>query len=384
MALFARRKHGGRVVADAPDDGQQGVRRAATIGDLLRETREQYGTSIEQVGATLRIRPIFLQAIEDNHYDRLPGPVYALGFVRTYADYLGLDGEAVAQRFKNEAAGLETKSDLSFPMPLPERSMPGGALLLVALIVAACAYAIWYYRAAGDRMRAERVAEVPSQLIPLPPPEPSIAAGPVGSAANAPALNDNAAGSAAPSSPSSEQVPATPPGMTAPALTMPPAASAGPVPGAPSTAEPSAPPAGRSGGSLAVLPPPVPSPGQPAPAESARLPAIPEPPAAAPALDTPRVYGVTNGPVRIIIKAAADSWVQVRDADQAVISMRVLKQGEAYRVPDRPGLTLRTGNAGGLEITVDGRPVAPVGPFGKTRNVALDPERLIAGSATLE
>src|SRR5260221_4924622 len=249
MALFARRKNGGRVVAGAREDGEQGVRRAATIGDLLRETREQYGTSIEQVGATLRIRPIFLQAIEDNHYDRLPGPVYALGFVRTYADYLGLDGEAVAQRFKNEAAGLETKSDLSFPMPLPERSMPGGALLLVALIVAACAYAIWYYRAAGDRMRAERVAEVPSQLIPLPPPEPSIAAGPAGSAANAPASNDNAAGSAAPSSPSSEQVPAAPPGTTAPALTTPPAASAGPAPGAPSATEPSAPPAGRSGGS---------------------------------------------------------------------------------------------------------------------------------------
>src|SRR5712671_3636906 len=111
MALFARRKHGGRVVADAPGDGQQSAWRAATIGDLLRETREQYGTTVEQVGATLRIRPAFLQAIEDNHYGRLPGLVYAVGFVRTYADYLGLDGEVIAQRFKNEAAGLETKSD---------------------------------------------------------------------------------------------------------------------------------------------------------------------------------------------------------------------------------------------------------------------------------
>src|SRR5258708_6598969 len=216
MALFTRRKHSGRIAADPQVDAPPITRRAATIGELLRETRQQYGTTVEQVGATLRIRPAFLQAIEDDRHDRLPGPVYALGFVRTYADYLGLDGEAIAQRFKSEAAGLETKPDLSFPMPLPERSMPGGALLLVALIVAACAYAVWYYRAAGDRVRTERVAEVPSQLVPLPPPAPAIAAGPAGSAANAPASNDNAAGSAAPSSPSSQQVPAAPPGMTAP------------------------------------------------------------------------------------------------------------------------------------------------------------------------
>src|SRR5436305_552994 len=185
MALFARRKNNGRVAADARDDGPQLARRPTTIGDLLRETREQYGTTVEQVGAALRIRPVFLQAIEGNHYDRLPGPVYALGFVRTYADYLGLDGEAIAQRFKNEAAGLETKSDMSFPMPLPERSLPGGALLLVALIVAACAYAIWYYRAAGERSRTERVAEVPSQLIPLPPPAPAPEPNAAGSAGTA-------------------------------------------------------------------------------------------------------------------------------------------------------------------------------------------------------
>jgi cytoskeletal protein RodZ len=378
MALFARRKHSGRDTADARDDDPQLGRRATTIGDLLRETREQYGTSVEQVGATLRIRPVFLQAIEGNHYDRLPGPVYALGFVRTYADYLGLDGEAIAQRFKNEAAGLETKSDLSFPMPLPERSLPGGALLLVALIVAACAYAIWYYRAAGERSRTERVAEVPSQLIPLPPPapEPNAAAG--SGATGEPSASSGAAtvpgtvpGATAPN----EQIVAVPPLPAAPPSSSP-LASAPPSTAAPSPASPGTPLA-------AVAPPPPPTAPAPA-AEPARLPAIPEPPAAAPGLDTPRVYGVTNGPVRIIIKAMADSWVQVRDADQAVISMRVLKQGETYRVPDRPGMVLRTGNAGGLEITVDGKPVAPVGPPGKTRNVALDPQRLLAGSATLE
>ena len=369
MALFTRRKHSNRVAADGQDDGPQIARRAVTIGELLRETRQQYGTTVEQIGAALRIRPVFLQAIEDNRYDRLPGPVYALGFVRTYADYLGLDGEAVAQRFKTESAGLETKPDLSFPMPLPERSMPGGALLLVALIVAACAYAIWYYRAAGERTPTERVAEVPSQLIPLPPPVP-----------------EPGVGAALPSTAPAPDTAITPP---APSSTSPPAeqpaaapVGSGTATGTPATAAAPGAQSGQPSGPIAAA---VPSPAAPpAPAELARLPAIPEPPATAPPLDKPRVYGVTNGPVRIVIKASADSWVQVRDVDQTVISMRVLKQGETYRVPDRPGLMLRTGNAGGLEITVDGRPVAPVGPAGKTRNVALDPQRLVAGTATLE
>src|SRR5882762_6725409 len=160
MALFTRRKPGNRVAAGTEDAVTAGDWRPGTIGELLRETREHYGTSIEQIGSALRIRPVFLRAIEENQYGRLPGPVYALGFVRSYADYLGLDGEAVAQRFKAESAGLETKPDLSFPMPLSERSMPGGALLLVALIIAACFYAVWYYRGSVERTRPERVAAV--------------------------------------------------------------------------------------------------------------------------------------------------------------------------------------------------------------------------------
>jgi cytoskeletal protein RodZ len=387
MALFARRKHSGRVGADTSEDGPQLGRRATTIGDLLRETREQYGTTIEQIGATLRIRPVFLQAIEGNHYDRLPGPVYAMGFVRTYADHLGLDGEAIAQRFKSEAAGLETKSDLSFPMPLPERSLPGGALLLIALIVAACAYAIWYYRAAGDRSHTERVAEVPAQLIPLPvpvaAPEPNAAAGSSGAPATALAPSSIATGAAVPAaSPPGGQIVALPPAAAAPPVgATSPAAPAGAASGAPAAGEPSGAPVGRPGVPLAALPPPAVS---AAPADAAHLPAIPEPPGAAPALDTPRVFGLTNGAVRIVIKATADSWVQLRDSDQTAIWTRVLKQGESYRVPDRPGMILRTGNAGSLEITVDGRPVTPIGPAGKTRKATLDPERLIAGTATLE
>jgi cytoskeleton protein RodZ len=73
--------------------------------------------------------------------------------------------------------------------------------------------------------------------------------------------------------------------------------------------------------------------------------------------------------------------VQIRDASRAVILSRVLKAGETYNVPDGTGAEMRTGNAGGLEITVDGEAAPPIGRTGAIRNVALDPAALIAGSA---
>jgi cytoskeleton protein RodZ len=223
------------------------------------------------------------------------------------------------------------------------------------LIIAACAYAIWYYRASGDRARPERVAEVPAQVVPLPPSDGAVRsrdgeAPPRGAAAN-------------PVPESQEKAP--------------PVAAPTPPAGQPADASPAAPPTVAP----VIVPPPA---APPAPSQAARLPAVPEPPPATAASNAPRVFGPTTGPVRIVLRATSDSWIQVREPNQSVLSMRVLKPGETYRVPDRAGLTLRTGNAGGLEVTVDGRPVAPVGPPGKSRTVALDPDRLVAGSATSE
>ena len=156
MALFTRRKPDGEGAVESDAERLPGgERRAKTIGELLSEARERHGVRIEDIGAALRIRSAFLKAIEEDQYASLPGPVYALGFVRTYADYLGLDGEMFARRFKSEIAGLEKRRDFTLPMPLPERGVPGGAILLVALIVAACAYAVWLYRGSGERARPE-------------------------------------------------------------------------------------------------------------------------------------------------------------------------------------------------------------------------------------
>ena len=64
------------------------------------------------------------------------------------------------------------------------------------------------------------------------------------------------------------------------------------------------------------------------------------------------------------ILATSDSWVQVRDATGTILFSRVLRAGQSWPVPQEAGLTMTTGNAGGTEITKDGKPGAPLGAPG--------------------
>src|SRR3546814_5016462 len=65
--------------------------------------------------------------------------------MRSYADYLGLDGDQIVERFKAEVDGLDSKTKLHFPTPAPEGKMPGGAVFLVAALLFAGAYGVWFY-----------------------------------------------------------------------------------------------------------------------------------------------------------------------------------------------------------------------------------------------
>ncbi len=360
----------------AGDDKGPVLRPRETIGDLLRRTRMEFGVEIETVAASLRIRAPYIAAIEQARYDRLPGLVYALGFVRTYAIHLGLDGTEAVRRFKQEAAGLEKRRDLAFPMPLTPRSVPGGRMILAAFVLAVCAYGMWHYLSTGERARPERVEAVPTDLV--PPPPPPIAAAPA--ATPAPSPDETAA--AAPAAASAPTSPA--PAGAAPA---PDVAAAAPAATATPVAAPPAPDLTPAPVTVATLPPP-PAPAPVAetapPAETPAVAALAPAAAPAAAAATAHVFGAVDGPSRITLHAVKDCWIQVRASDDAhtVIAQRTLRAGDSYRVPARAGLTLRTGNASGLAVTVDDKPVPVLG--GTVREVPLDPDRLIAGNARVE
>ncbi|MEM9682454.1 MAG: helix-turn-helix domain-containing protein, partial [Pseudomonadota bacterium] len=134
------------------------------VGTTLRHKREERGEDLRYVAQILRIRYPYLKAIEDGKPDELPGPTYAVGFVRTYAEHLGLDTEKLVQQFKEEAAGLQAKADLHFPAPLPEGKIPSGAVLIVAVLLAAGVYGAWMYLSSRDQQVAEIVPELPNQI----------------------------------------------------------------------------------------------------------------------------------------------------------------------------------------------------------------------------
>src|ERR1700736_554969 len=162
MALLRRLKT--PFMEDLPDGEAAFAFGPRSAGDLLRQQREALGLDLDDVAAALKIKPGYLAALEAGRPDLLPGPAYAIGFVRAYGDHLGLDGNEILRRFKAESAVLDTKPDLAFPMPLGERSVPGGAMLLVALILALCGYGTWYYVSTSERSRPDRVGEVPAEL----------------------------------------------------------------------------------------------------------------------------------------------------------------------------------------------------------------------------
>ena len=378
MTLFARSKVnaaddtgavGGIAAADLPQT------RARAIGGVLREARLGYGRQLNEIGSVLRIRPPYLQAIEEGRYEELPGSTYAIGFIRTYAEYLGLDGAGMGRRFKQASEGLELKHNLSFPMPLTERSVPGGTILLLAFILAICGYGMWYYFSSNERTRPERVSAVPARL--LAPSSPAVGAAP--GAAPAESAHPNDAAAAAPSwpDPLPASVPSPSPAPPAPAAAPPPI-SAAPLAAEPAPAAPVPAPPGIA------LAPRAAAPASPAPTPSvASLPGPAD--AGIPQGDPAQTFGVTHGPARIVIRAISDTWIQVREGEKTQLFARLMRPGDIYRVPEKPGLAMSIGNAAGLEITVDGRLIPPLGGVGVVRkSVMLDPSRLLGGRATTE
>jgi hypothetical protein len=91
-----------------------------------------------------------------------------------------------------------------------------------------------------------------------------------------------------------------------------------------------------------------------------------------------RVYGApADVPVRIVVRAVKDSWVQV-SAGSDVLVQRTLHPGDSVRVPDQAGLSLRTGNGAGIQFEIDGKLFKPLS--GTVRSVSLNASRLAANN----
>jgi cytoskeleton protein RodZ len=77
------------------------------IGSVFREARNRRKIDLSEVEAATRIRVRYLRAIENEEWDVLPGGVYTRGFIRTYAGFLGLDGERLAEDYRKSVEGAQ-------------------------------------------------------------------------------------------------------------------------------------------------------------------------------------------------------------------------------------------------------------------------------------
>ncbi|MCB2009526.1 MAG: helix-turn-helix domain-containing protein [Geminicoccaceae bacterium] len=93
----------------------------------------------------------------------------------------------------------------------------------------------------------------------------------------------------------------------------------------------------------------------------------------------PRVFGEGLDSARVVLVARESSWIQIKSSERDYIRSRTLEPGDRFALPNRSDLALWTGNAGGLEVVVDGRNLGRLGGRGAVmRDVALSPEILLA------
>jgi Helix-turn-helix domain len=118
------------------------------VGASLREARKRRELDLADVEAAIKIRVRYLQAIEDEDWDVLPGDVYVRGFVRTYASYLGLDGERLVEEYRRGAeaerqeGGPRRVEPVGSAIPSSGRRRAPGGILAFAIALALVGLAI--------------------------------------------------------------------------------------------------------------------------------------------------------------------------------------------------------------------------------------------------
>jgi len=295
---------------------------AAELGATMREMRENLGRDLGDVAEDLRIRLVYLDAIENGRLGDLPGSVYVSGFLRAYSNYLGLDGEEIVRQFRMAGVEITNKTELQMPSPVEEGRLPSTFFLLAAAAIAVGSYLGWGYISSHGDHQIEIVGKPPKKLS---------------------QMATNTEDRTSKSSPLQIQ--------SLPKLKTPKTKSA----------------------KVDSEPTQIGS-------DSDKS---PDTESVSPMVETPASRILPDGSphtLLIVVRATEDSYVVIRNKDNKVLFSQLMRSGDSYEVPSDSGLLLETGNAGGLQITVDGKPTHSLGPVGEIRrNILLEAKSLLRG-----
>lgn len=299
----------------------------SSIGETLRRARVKRNLDLDQISRELKISPKLLEAIEAEQFQKLPGSMFAKSFVRQYAHFLGLDEEEMANevaRTLQPQTELPRFADTQMPVRLPiqvpkveawetvgDRSfswgspLPALALFVVAMLACSGVYA-WYQRKSHPVLAQTSIAtEAPPMQQQAPPVSQAAPPPPTETAAPRPAAAI-----------AQQQLPP----VTVPEVK--------PTP-APLTTQTVA----------TAAPPPAPS-------------AAPNP----------------NATVHVQITAEEPAWVLAR-SDGKYLFSGTLDANQSRTLEGVKNIELRLGNAGAVNIVLNGNPIGPVGPKGQVRTV---------------
>jgi cytoskeleton protein RodZ len=341
-----------------------------TIGEILKNKRESLGKDIDYISEYLRIKPQYLKSLEADRFSSLPGQAYVVGFIKSYASFLGLDAARIIEQYKAEnmlpaesADGLAPDENALIENPLINSNhiIVFGVLFLVVLC------SLYIFRGGqrrqgmdADATFARESAQDSDNLEIL---------------LDSSLSHDGSAQDAARSPRPSEPQPGNASGEHIPF-------AGGPVVGGqevsyeieivPDDDNADAPPSGQD---------------VEAGEEAAAEPEAPH---------RPMEYGLQNRPSsRIKLLAKDKVWVKLKkdgfyvydenDGDVGtgeVLFETILEPGDAYYVPDDDDTYLTIGNAQALDILVDGEAVKPLSSRAISRhNIEMDPEKLREGTA---
>ncbi len=291
-----------------------------SLGPYLQAVREHKELNLAQVAEATRIRKAYLAAIEADDLTPLPSRPFAVGYVRTYARALGLDGDAAAARFKAEHPE-PYEPRLRAPLGVTNARDPRRRVIYAGLGVVCAAVALWNV---GQRTLTS--AQVSGPIFPAAAaamPEP---------------LANGALVLGAPTPPPADQTvpkPYVTPGIGVPGID-------------PNAAQDT-----------------------PAPDVAAPAPAAPSPVTFA---TRGTVYGLPSKSPGVIVQAKTAGSLIVRGPDGAVYFARLLKPGEAYRAPLGRGLTADVSDPAAFDVYLNGQLqgalVDPQTPLDKTEDLA--------------
>ena len=114
-----------------------------SVGSLLRQVRLAQKGKLPEISENLRISHEHLKALEEDDVNGLPGLAYAVGFIRSYADHLGLDAEVLIAQYKSQTSGMS--SGLDFPITEEDYELPSFILVSGLVVVSTIAYLFWAF-----------------------------------------------------------------------------------------------------------------------------------------------------------------------------------------------------------------------------------------------